>query len=84
MTYRKINRRRRKKRKHPGRNLHHLRPKSRRGDNTEANLLLIDVEKHALLHKIFGNKTWEEIIQLMIRVSRMKGRTKELREIRAA
>ena len=84
MKWRKINRMRRKKRKHPGRNLHHMRPRSAGGDNSEANLLLIDVEKHELLHKIFGNKTWEEIIQLMIRVSRMKGRTKELREIRAA
>lgn len=62
-----------------------MRPKSRNGPNTVANLLLLDVDKHAMLHKIFGNKTWEEIIAIMIRVSRMKGRTKELREtLRAA
>ena len=75
---------RRKKRKYPGRNRHHMVPRSRGGRNTASNLLLLDVEKHAMLHKIFGNRTWEEIIQVMIRVSRMKGRTKELREIRAA
>lgn len=59
-------------------------PRSRGGSSKATNLLLLDVEKHAMLHKIFGNRTWEEIIQVMIRVSRMKGRTKELREIRAA
>jgi hypothetical protein len=83
MKWRKYNRR---NRKHPraGRNLHHLTPRSRGGKNTDDNLLLIDVEKHEYWHKIFGLKTLEETIALLIRLSKMKGRHKNLREIRRA
>jgi hypothetical protein len=62
------------------RNWHHLSPRSLgryapfQGEGL-ANKLLIDVEKHALIHKIFGNRTWEEIIAVMQRVARMKGRS---------
>ena len=63
--------RRRKRR----RNRHHLTPRSRGGRDVYSNLLLIDEEKHALIHKIFGNRTWTEIIDVMQRLARMKGYT---------
>lgn len=66
------------------RNKHHLTPKSRGGKDSRDNMLLIKVKKHNLLHKIFGNRTWEEIIQVMIRVAEMKGRKRQLREINGA
>ena len=52
-----------------GRNIHHMTPKSRKGqlfsgDGT-CNLLLMKVPRHDLLHKEFGVRTWEEIIVLL-------------------
>lgn len=56
-----------------GRNLHHfLRPKSRGGDNSLNNLLLIDIEKHQCWHKLFKNATAEEVLNLLERVVRAK------------
>lgn len=69
------------KKRHKRMNKHHLTPKSRFGDMSPNNLLLIDIEKHNLLHKIFGNRTWEEIIAVMVRVSQMKRRHKLLDSI---
>ena len=57
-------------RKHQNR--HHLKPKSRGGQATESNLLWIDIEKHQAWHKIFGNRTLNEIISLLKRVKRAK------------
>jgi hypothetical protein len=53
-------------------NKHHLRPRSRGGSSVESNLLTINEDKHCLLHKIFGNLTWNEIIILMIRIAKEK------------
>lgn len=54
-----------------GRNIHHMTPKSRKGQvffgNSTCNLLLIKVPRHDLLHKEFGVRTWEEIIVLLAR-----------------
>lgn len=63
-----------KRKKYKGRNFHHLRPKSRGGSMSDSNLLLIYRDKHAYWHRLFGNKTLEEVIALLIRLSRMKGR----------
>jgi hypothetical protein len=61
------------------RNKHHLTPKSRRGDNEQRNIILLHVAKHEAWHTIFGNRTLEEIITLLVRVHRMKKRcTKKL------
>ncbi len=54
------------------RNKHHLVPKSRGGHKTPRNMLLIDGHVHFQLHKVFGNRTLEEIIALLIRVQRAK------------
>jgi len=56
-----------------GRNYHHLVPKSRGGGYTAKNLLLMKIERHAMWHKLFGNRTLDEIIHLLIRLERMKG-----------
>ena len=56
------------------RNHHHLNPISRtkKGDNSRNNLLLIDIERHIYFHKIFGNRTLDEVINLLCRVRRAK------------
>ena len=55
-------------------NRHHLTPKSRGGDMSPQNLLTIDIDRHIFWHKMFGNKTLEEVIDLLIRLKKMKGR----------
>lgn len=55
---------------------HHMKPQSRRGSNAPSNLLILDEEKHKAFHFVFGNLTWEEIIALLVRTARMKGREK--------
>lgn len=65
----------------PGRNKHHLTPKARGGADADWNLLLIRIERHQELHRIFGNKTLEEIIQLLVRLQRMKRRQYGLEQI---
>lgn len=58
-----------------GRNIHHMTPKSRKGQvffgNGIYNLLLLKVPRHDLLHKEFGVRTWEEIIILLARCAKM-------------
>lgn len=61
------------RRKHKDhRNRHHLFPKSRGGPTRKENLLLIDIDKHILLHKIFGNRTLGEILVLLHRTLHAK------------
>ena len=64
---------------------HHMSPRSRykkRGFTTpwkrdsDENLLTLTAEHHLLLHKLFGNRTLEEIIAVLQRIARAKGRTK--------
>jgi hypothetical protein len=71
--YRKPNRYKRKHYKHYAtRNRHHNLAKSRGGDNSRQNIILLDIERHALLHKIFGNRTLREIIEVLERLDRAK------------
>lgn len=65
-------RKRHNRKRHAGRNYHHLTPRSRNGKNTDANLLLIDIERHRMLHWIFGNRTLDEIIAVLQRLKRAK------------
>jgi len=53
---------------------HHLTPKSRGGDHSPENLLLLKIDRHFYWHKLFGRRTLEEVIQLLLRVHRVKGR----------
>jgi len=64
--------RKQSKGRHPGRNKHHLQPKSRLGRSTPGNLLLIDVEKHRCWHLMFGLRNLDEVIELLLRVRRFK------------
>lgn len=75
---RKKNRRRKllSSSKHPGRNRHHNLAKSRGGSSEEFNMILLKVERHNLLHKIFGLRTLREIIEVLERLDRMKARQK--------
>jgi len=54
------------------RNLHHLVPKSRDGGYESWNLLLIKIYRHYALHILFGNRTLDEIIELLLRVKHAK------------
>lgn len=55
------------------RNHHHMTPRSRGGSNDTRNLLLIYGDSHVWWHKVFGNRTFDEVISLLIRVRRAKG-----------
>lgn len=61
--------RRKNKRK---RNKHHLIPKSRGGKKSKENLLLIDMERHEAWHRLWGNRTLDEVIELLLRVKSAK------------
>ena len=51
---------------------HHLIPRSRNGHKVPSNLLLIKISRHRNWHAIWGNKTLNEIIELLQRVRRAK------------
>jgi hypothetical protein len=61
-------------RKYPRRNRHHLFPKNRGGDDTPDNLLLLKTHRHYYWHKLFGRRSLEEVILLLVRIHRAKGR----------
>ena len=54
------------------RNYHHLIPRCRGGSDKPSNLLLIKADRHDLWHKIFGVRTLDEVIKLLLRLKRMK------------
>src|ERR1044071_6953265 len=61
-------------RMYPMRNRHHILPRSRNGGNERENIILLRVERHESWHYLFGDKTIEEVIELLLRVHRLKGR----------
>jgi len=61
-----------KKKHHKKRNRHHIKPKSRGGSKATCNMLLINIEKHRIWHKLFGLRTIDEVISLLKRVKRAK------------
>jgi len=60
--------------RYPGRNFHHLLPRSRGGEKTADNLLLIHIDRHRRWHNLFGTRSLEEVILLLVRLHRAKGR----------
>jgi len=74
-----------------GTNVHHLTNRCKGGKSDERNLLTIKVVRHRNLHALFGNMSWEEIgstlksifgvsdpkkcIEVIDRISLLKGRT---------
>jgi hypothetical protein len=59
---------------YPGRNRHHILPESRGGDGERQNLILLKTYRHRAWHRLFGTRTLEEAITLLLRVHRAKGR----------
>lgn len=53
-------------------NRHHLRPRSRGGNNSPSNILRFDENRHEAWHLIFGNKTLDEVIELLQRLRYLK------------
>ncbi len=54
------------------RNRHHMVPRSRGGTSHQRNMLLFDGDNHMWWHKVFGNRTLDEVIALLHRVRRAK------------
>lgn len=63
---------------------HHLTPRSRQGENGKGNILRLRNDRHFYWHQLFRKangqeRTLEEVIALLLRVHRAKGRcTKKL------
>ena len=57
-------------------NRHHLTPKSRGGSSQDFNIAIFDIERHQFWHRVFGNRTLEEVIDLLIRFKRFKDHQK--------
>lgn len=51
---------------------HHLCPKSRGGSMSDSNLLKLWRDRHDMWHDLFGNRTLDEIIAVLVRIKRMK------------
>jgi len=56
------------------RNKHHILAKKRGGTKTPKNLILLDENRHAAYHLLFGTRTFEEAARLLLRASKMKRR----------
>lgn len=61
-------------RTYPGRNVHHLTPRTEGGLKTPDNTLLLLVESHDAWHQLFGTRSIEEAIALLNRVCGIKRR----------
>ena len=57
-------------------NRHHILAKSRKGKRTPKNMILLDENRHASYHLLFGTKTFLEVAQLLIRTHNFKNGTK--------
>jgi len=56
------------------RNKHHILAKSRHGVKKPSNLILLDENRHAAYHLLFGTRTFKEAAQLLLRAAEMKRR----------
>jgi hypothetical protein len=57
-----------------GRQKHHLTPRSKNGDDEPENILLLNMLRHQAWHILFGHKSLEEVIQLLLRLHSAKNR----------
>jgi len=55
---------------------HHITNRVNRGKSTPSNLLKFDSERERAWHFIFGNKSFEEVAELLTRTQKMKRRKK--------
>jgi len=53
---------------------HHITNRVNRGKSIPSNLLKFDSERERAFHFIFGNKSFEEVAELLLRTCRSKGR----------
>jgi len=53
---------------------HHITNRCHGGKSTPSNLLKFDSERERAFHFIFGNKSFEEVAELLLRTCRNKGR----------
>ena len=51
---------------------HHIKNSCNHGESTPQNLLLIEEKKEKLIHYIFGNRDFYDIIIFILRISRAK------------
>jgi hypothetical protein len=63
------------------RNRHHIKAKSRGGTMSPKNLILLDENKHAAFHLLFGLRTFREAASLLIRASEMKERQSAKKDV---
>jgi len=55
---------------------HHITNKCKGGKSTKENLLVFDQNRERAWHFLFGNKSFEEVAELLLRTCQMKGRKK--------
>lgn len=53
-------------------NRHHIKAKSRGGSYQPSNLILLDENRHAAFHLLFGNRDFEEAAYALLRAHRIK------------
>ena len=53
---------------------HHIKNRCHGGKSTPQNLLKLDSERERAFHFVFGNKSFEEVAELLLRCCKMKGR----------
>lgn len=53
-------------------NRHHIRAKSLGGSRCIQNLILLDENRHAAFHLLFGLKTFKQAAEVLLRADRMK------------
>jgi hypothetical protein len=53
-------------------NKHHIKAKSRGGTFAPFNLILLDENRHAAFHLLFGNRDFGEAAQVLLRADRIK------------
>jgi hypothetical protein len=59
---------------HRGRQKHHLTPRSKEGDDEPENIMLLNMFRHQAWHILFGHKSLEEVIKLLLRLHSAKNR----------
>lgn len=58
-------------------NKHHLLNRVNGGCDKSWNIAILNIEKHQYWHRVFGNKSLEEVIELLLRFKRIKDLQRE-------
>lgn len=57
-------------------NKHHVLAKKRKGKKIPKNLILLDENRHAAFHLLFGTRTFKEAAEVLLRADKMIRRKK--------